>query len=110
MSAPAFHHAAEALAFLRGQGMAVWVDRDRLRYRSMGALPLDLRAILVAWRVPLLGFLMDTELEALCAGADPEDAAYLRQERAAILEHQAGLPRDQAERQAGLKADEGCPP
>lgn len=44
----------------------------------------------------------DAHLEALCAGLPVGDAEALREERAAILEHLAGLPRDEAERRAGL--------
>ena len=48
----------------------------------------------------------DPQLEALCAGLPVEDAEALREERAAILEHLAGLRRAEAERRAGL----GRPP
>lgn len=48
----------------------------------------------------------DPHLEALCAGLPVEDAEALREERAAILEHLAGLPRAEAEAHAGL----GRPP
>lgn len=44
----------------------------------------------------------DPTLEALCAGLPLEDAQALREERAGILEHQAALTRDEAERRAGL--------
>lgn len=44
----------------------------------------------------------DPHLEALCAGLPVEDAEALREERAAILEHLAGLPRAEAEGRAGL--------
>jgi len=44
----------------------------------------------------------DSTLEALCAGLPPEDAQDLREERAAILEYETGLPRDEAERRAGI--------
>lgn len=42
----------------------------------------------------------DPVLEALCAGLPCEDARALREERAGILEHQAALTRDEAERRA----------
>ena len=41
-------------------------------------------------------------LEALCAGLLPEDAGALREERAGILEFEAGLSREEAELRAGL--------
>lgn len=44
----------------------------------------------------------DPTLEALCSGLPPEDAQALREERAAILEHEAGLTRTEAERRAGI--------
>lgn len=44
----------------------------------------------------------DATLEALCASASPTDASALRLERAAILEHEAGFSRDEAERRAGV--------
>lgn len=48
------------------------------------------------------GLVSDPHLEALCAGLPAQDAEALREERAAILEHLAGLPRADAERRAGL--------
>lgn len=48
----------------------------------------------------------DAFLDALCAGLPPDDALALREERAGILEHLAGLDRAEAERRAGL----GRPP
>jgi hypothetical protein len=45
----------------------------------------------------------DSNLEALCAGLPPEDAQGLREERAAILEYEAGMSREEAEHRAGLK-------
>lgn len=54
-------------------------------------------------RKTLVGTL-DLTLEALCAGLPAGDARALREERAGILEHEAGLPRDQAGRMAGLAA------
>lgn len=44
----------------------------------------------------------DPTLEALCGGLVPQDALALRDERAGILEHQAGLSRAEAERLSGL--------
>ena len=47
--------------------------------------------------------LADPTMEALCAGLPPDDARNLREERAGILEHEAGMSRDDAERLAGLR-------
>ena len=99
-------HAAAVVAFTRGHGVSVWVHGGRLRYRSMGTLPPDVKALLVAWQGPLLDFLMDGTLEAGCAGADPIEAEYLRQERAGILEHEAGFTREETEARLGLASSE----
>lgn len=45
---------------------------------------------------------LDSALEALCAGLPPYDALTLREERAAILEHEAGFTCDEAGARAGL--------
>lgn len=45
----------------------------------------------------------DPMLEALCSGLPPEDAQMLREERAGILEYEAGFTREEAEAHAGLK-------
>lgn len=45
----------------------------------------------------------DPTLEAFCSGLPSEDAQMLREERAAILEYEAGFTREEAERRAGLK-------
>ena len=45
-----------------------------------------------------IGPLFDPTLEALCSGLPPGDARDLRQERAGILEHEAGFTRAEAER------------
>ena len=44
----------------------------------------------------------DPTMEALCAGLPAEDAQTMREERAGILEHMAGLTRAEAEHRAGL--------
>jgi len=44
----------------------------------------------------------NTTLETLCIGLPLKDAQELREERAAILEYQAGLSREDAEHLAGL--------
>ena len=44
----------------------------------------------------------DPTLEALCQ-AHPEEASYLRAERAAVLSYCAGLPHEHAEHLAGLR-------
>lgn len=46
----------------------------------------------------------DAFLDALCSGLPDEEAQALREERAAILEYEAGIPRVDAERFAGIQA------
>ena len=46
----------------------------------------------------------DPTLEALCVGLPPEDAQALREERAGILEFEAGMTPANAARMAGLHA------
>ena len=46
----------------------------------------------------------DLILGALCAGLPPEDALGLREERAGILEFEAGFTRSEAERYVGLRS------
>jgi len=95
-------HASEVVRYVRDLGVILWAVGGRLRYRSNGPLPSDLAELLKLWKEPILGSLTDLTLEALCIAADPEEARYLREERAAILEHLAGLPRVEAERRAGM--------
>lgn len=47
--------------------------------------------------------LEDRTLEAQCAIADPEEAAYLREERAAAMEFDGGLSRLESEWRAGVR-------
>ena len=53
--------------------------------------------------------LFDPTLEALCSGLPQEDAQALREERAAILEHQAGMSREEAEHRAFPKQKKSPP-
>ena len=55
-----------------------------------------------ALKPELIALVSDETLEAQCAGADPEEAEHLRQERAGILEFEGGLCRLEAELRAGL--------
>jgi hypothetical protein len=50
----------------------------------------------------------DPNLDALCSGLPPADARDLREERAAILEHLAGLTRPDADRRAGVVSTGGA--
>ena len=50
--------------------------------------------------------MIDYALEALCSVLPPEDAEFLRVERAAIFEYEARLGRDEADRTAGITGKE----
>ncbi|WP_005036558.1 hypothetical protein [Holophaga foetida] len=94
--------AQEAIIQARAQGVILWAHLGHLHYESPAPLSPDLMSRLKAWKAPILSLIEDPTLEALCSGLPPEDAQELREERAAILEHEAGLPRAEAERRAGI--------
>ena len=93
---------AEYLATMRLRGVWFYAKGGRLLWRAPSQLSLDDLAQAKARRAELLCLVSDDELEARCAGADPEEAEYLREERAAILEMEGGLCRTEAELRAGL--------
>jgi hypothetical protein len=90
------------LETMRAKGICFFAQDGRLRWFASSSPNTDDLATARALKVELLGLLRDTTLEAQCAGVDPEEAEYLRQERAAILEHEAGLSSAEAELRAGL--------
>ena len=75
------------LVELRERGVSLRVVGDRLRYRPSSAVPSELRERMASCKEELLALVEQVE------------------ERAAIIEHDAGLPRAEAERQAGLFPD-----
>lgn len=90
------------LASMRAKGALFFVREGRLRWFAPSTpAPEDL-ARAQTLKAELLALIGDPELETRCAGADSEEAAYLREERAAILEHEAGLSPVEAELRAGL--------
>lgn len=90
------------LESMRAGEVYFFAQGGRLRWFAPSRLsPGDL-AQAGAFKAELLPLVADAELEARCAGADPEEAAYLREERAGILEHDGGLARTEAELRAGL--------
>lgn len=99
---PDLHQAADVVRLAHDRGVILWPEGDRLRFRSIRPLSSDLVDLLTRWKQPLLSYLEDPTLEALCAGLPPEDAQDLQEERAAILEYEAGLSRDEAECRAGI--------
>jgi len=86
----------------RSQGVILWAEGGRLRYRSSKPLPASLVGLLGAEKLSILAYLTDWTLEALCAGLALEDAQALREERAGILEFDGGIPREEAVRRAGI--------
>ena len=92
----------EFLAFMRVKGVFFFAYGGRLYWHAPGQLPPEDAAQAKALKAELLALVSDEALEALCSGADPEDAGYLREERAAILEMEGGLCRLEAELRAGM--------
>jgi len=87
---------------MRARGVYFFAMGGRLQWFAPSQLsPADL-ARAGALKAELIALVEDTTLEALCPGADPDEAAYLREERAGILEHDAGLCRLEAELRAGM--------
>lgn len=96
MSARAF------LESMRARGVYFFAQGGRLHWFAPSQLSPDDVARAGALKAELIALVEDTTLEALCPGVDPEEAAYLREERAGVLEHEAGLGRVEAELRAGM--------
>lgn len=92
----------EYLAFMRVKGVYFFAYGGRLYWHAPAQLPPEDAAQAQARKAELLALLADEALEALCAAADPQEAAFLRGERAAILEIDGGLCRLEAELRAGM--------
>ncbi|WLT31125.1 hypothetical protein [Geothrix sp. PMB-07] len=80
--------------FFAEEGRLFWHAPSQLR-------PEDLARALI-FKAELIHLVEDEALEALCAAVDPEEAADIREERAAVLEFEGGLSRMEAELRAGL--------
>ena len=100
---------AEALALLEAltrRGVEVRTEGGMILFRPAALLSSDDLKHMRALKPHLLELMEpaapDLVMVALCAAADPSEARYLREERAAILEHLAGLPRAEADRRAGV--------
>lgn len=101
---------AEALAFLEAmarRGVEVRAEGDQILFRPASILTMEDRGRMRTLKPHLLALLvpgaLDLVLLALCSILPPDDARDLREERAAILEHQAGLSRAEAERRSGME-------
>ena len=96
MNAPVF------LVSMRTRGVLFFAVGGCLHWQAPFPLPPDDMAQARALKADLLTLVEDLELEARCAGTDPEEAAYLRKERAGVLEYEAGFSREEAELRAGM--------
>jgi hypothetical protein len=95
--------ARDFLDYMRTRGVYFFAQGGRLQWYAPSQLsPSDL-AQAGALKAELIALVADLALDALCARADPQEAAGLREERAAILEHEGGLCCTEAELRAGSK-------
>ena len=93
--------APDVLLALVEAGVVLWVDDGRLRFRAPeGAFGEELRARAAACRGALLVLVKAGAVLPADLARWPEDASADREERAAIIEFDGGLPRDAAEREA----------
>lgn len=93
---------SEFLAFMGVKGVYFFAYKGRLYWHAPTQLPPEDAAQAQALKVELLALVADRALEALCALADPVEAAQLREERAAIMEFDGGLSRLESELRAGV--------
>ena len=87
--------AATLLAEIAQAAGEIWMDGDRLKFRAVPAR--------------LIPAIREHKAELLALLSVPAPDAYAREERAAIMEHDGGLPRDEAERLAGIVPAEPQP-
>jgi len=90
------------LESMRARGVYFFAQGGRLQWFAPSQLPPGDVARAGVIKAELIALVEDATLEALCSGADPEEAAYLREERAAILEHEGGMCCMEAELRAGV--------
>jgi hypothetical protein len=91
--------ARDLLDRIRRRGVHLSVENDRLVYLGVaGALSNELRETIAAHRVDLIDLLQSNLPPRVADWPDARREAY--EERAAILEYEAGLPRDEAEQRA----------
>jgi len=95
-------NARSFLESMRARGVYFFAQGGRLQWFAPSQLLPDDVTRAGALKTELKALVEDVTLEALCSGADPEEAAYIREERAAILEHDGGLCRMEAELWAGV--------
>jgi len=90
------------LESMRARGVFFFATGGRLRWFAPSQLSQRDLAQAQTYKAELLALVVDAELEARCGEADPEEAAYLREEQAGILEHDGCLCRMEAELRAGI--------
>jgi hypothetical protein len=97
---------AALLRDLQAQGLRLGLEADgRLRVGPLSALSPSLRALIQAHKPALVQTLATAATAALASSQagqkpDPEDVAEFFEERAGILEHDAGMSRADAEAEA----------
>jgi hypothetical protein len=106
--------AESLLCELRNRGVEFVIDGSRLRYHPKSAVPENKRALLTRYKPDLIRLIVDSKVPppsrwARCAAAllatieDADQRADLRdayEERAGILEYEAGLTREDADERA----------
>jgi len=95
--------ALDLVKSLSAEGVEFSTDGVRIRWRNGdGLVTADVIAALAAEKAAIIDFLAgeNCQAEAAPAASDPEDLDAEFEERAAILECDAGLSREEAERQA----------
>jgi hypothetical protein len=92
----------EYLAFMRVKGVYFFAYGGRLYWHAPAQLTPEDAAQAQALKAELLALVADEALETLCALAAPKDAAFLREERAGILEFEGDMSRLEAELRAGM--------
>ncbi len=99
--------ALDLVKSLSAEGVEFSTDGVRIRWRNGdGLVTADVIAALAAEKAVIIGFLSgeNSQAEAAPAAPGPEDVHAEFEERAAILECDAGLSREEAERQAAGSA------
>jgi hypothetical protein len=94
--------ALDLMKSLTADGVEFSTDGVRIRWRNGdGRVTPDVVATLAAEKATVIDFLSGKNVPAgVPASPDPEDLRTAFEERAAILEYDAGLSREEAERQA----------
>lgn len=90
------------LEAMRGKGVYFFAQAGHLYWHAPAQLSPEVASHGKAIKAELLALVSDETQEALCTLADPEEAEYLQEERAGVLEFEGGLIRLEAELRAGV--------